>query len=231
MSEPPMPEAAARFLSSPEGRAVVRGARLRAHLPATVEDDLAQEVLRRLCATDADRLQAVDNLAALVTTVARRAAVDLVRGRVRGPQEVVRSTLVDPDAEVRVPSLDGASPLDVEADVVGGALLAEIRRRVLAMAGDDPARAAAALAYLAITCDGAVPGDGCPRPAGGASPDEAAAWAALWYAGHRDCFTATPTVGAAAVRKRRSRRTGRLRALLRDVAAAVGLDREGAHHG
>ena len=231
MTEPPtIPEAAALFLTSAEGRAAVRRARARAGLPPAVEDDLAQEVLRRLTVA-AGRLREVGNLAALVTTVAHRAAVDLLRGRVRGPQEIVRPTLVDPDVEVRVPSLDGASPLDVEADVVGGALLADVRRRVLAAAADDPARAAAALAFLAITCDGAVPGDDCPRPAGGASPDEAATWAALWYAGHRDCFTATPTVGAAAVRKRRSRRTGRLRALLRDVAAAVGLDREGAHHG
>ncbi len=217
---------AAAFLRSDAGRATVHRRLRTIRLPRALADDVIQDVLGRVCAAAAQGV-AIDNVEAFVTRLVHRSAVDIVRGRVRRPQ-VVDLRGVDLDAGVQGGRRVTASPLDVEADALAGESLAAVRRAVHQGLGVDPASGAAALAYLAVAVDGAVPGRGCPQPAGGATAAEAAEWVALWYAGRRRCFPTGATTSPATVRKRRSRLTRRFRDLLIDAAASAGLDREGA---
>lgn len=216
---------------SQPGRRTVHHTLCRMRLQPALADDLVQEVLRRACQYDRDGV-AVDNPAALLARLIHRAAVDIVRGRARRKEQLVRQVGVDPHVEVRDEPLDGVSPLDVEADVVADDSLAALRRGVLCTAR-DPMEAAAALAYLAIAVDGAAPGPHCPQPDGGATNRESAEWAALWYAGRRRCFATDDDTAArpATLRQRRNRVVQRVRRLLRDVAFTIGLQRRGASHG
>lgn len=220
---------AAAFLRSDAGRATVHRRLRSARLPRALADDVIQDVLGRVCAATADGV-AIHNVEAFVTRLVHRSAVDIVRGRVRRPQ-VIDLRGVDLDAGVQGGRCVAASPLDVEADALAGESLAAVRRAVHHGLGADPASGAAALAYLAVAVDGAVPRDGCPQPAGGATSTEAAEWVALWYAGRRRCFPTGGATSPATVRKRRSRLTRRFRDLLTDAAASAGLDREGARRG
>jgi hypothetical protein len=223
-------ELAARFLRSETGRGIVRRTLATQRLPLTLADDLIQDTLRRVWVATNGTGLAVDNLEAFVSTLLRRSAVDIVRGRIRSPQVIDRRAAVDPDAEVQGWPFDGPSPLDVEADALAGESLAVIRRAIHNGLSVDPVAGAAALAYLAVTVDGAPVAPHCPQPAGGATAVEAAEWVALWYAGRHDCFSIDAAIQPATVRKRRSRWTRRFRDLLTRVATAVGLEREGALH-
>jgi hypothetical protein len=224
-------DVAARFLRSGAGRAAVRRALVANHLPPSLADDLAQDALRRVWVATTGSGAPVDNVEAFVMTVLHRSAVDIVRGRVRGPQVVDWREAVDPDAGEQGWPFDGPSLLDVEADVLGRQSLAAVRRAVHRALSVDPHAGAAALAYLAVAVDGAAPAPRCPQPAGGATAEEAAEWAALWYAGQSGCF---PDDGAdlpATVRKRRHRGARRMRDLLARAATSAGLDRRRALHG
>jgi hypothetical protein len=223
-------ERAAHFLRSPAGRATIHRTLTARQLPRSLADDLIQDVLGRVCAA-AGQGVAIDNVEAFATRLAQRSAVDIVRGRIRHPQ-LVDLRGVDPDAEVQGQPFAVASPLDVEADALAGEALAAVRRLVHHRLAADPSAGAAALAYLAVMVEGASPGDRCPQPLAGASPDEAAEWAALWYGGRRDCFAGDATTTPATVRKRRSRLVHRFRDVLTGSAATAGLERQEAmHHG
>lgn len=228
---PSAADVAARFLRSGAGRAAVRRALVTNHLPAALADDLVQDALRRVWVATAGGGAPVDNIEAFVTTVLHRSAVDIVRGRVRGPQVVDWREAVDPDAAGQGWPFDGPSPLDVEADVLARQSLAAVRRAVHRALSVDPHAGAAALAYLAVTVDGAAPAPRCPQPAGGSTADEAAEWAALWYAGQHSCFAGDGGELPATVRQRRHRGAGRMRDLLARAAVSAGLDRQGALHG
>src|SRR5690606_27793068 len=114
---------------------------------------------------------------------------------------------------------------------------ADLRAALRPLLALDPAAGAAALAYLAITVDGAAPAPPCPQPDGGATAGERAEWAALHYSGQSRCFPRDDRPGhggagsPAAVRKRRSRAAGRMRDLLARAATAAGLEPQGALHG
>jgi DNA-directed RNA polymerase specialized sigma24 family protein len=225
-------EQADRFLRSSAGRALINHILATNRLPRFLADDLHQDALRRVWAATAEAAVDIDNLGGFVATVLQRAAVDIVRGRVRGPQAMDWQQVIDLDAPGWGWPFDGALPLDVEADALAGESLAAVRQAIHRGLAVDPASGAAALAYLTVAVDGApVPSD-CPQPAGGATPTEAAEWAALWYAGHRGCFVgpAVPTASPA-IRKRRSRLVRRFRDRLTFTARLVGLEPEGARDG
>jgi DNA-directed RNA polymerase specialized sigma24 family protein len=225
-------EQADRFLRSSAGRALINHILATNRLPRFLADDLRQDAVRRVWVATADSPVGIDNLSGFVATVLQRAAVDIVRGRVRAPQAMDWQQVIDLDAAGWGWPFDGHLPLDVEADVLSGESLAAVRRAIHRGLAVDPASGAAALAYLTVAVDGApVPPD-CPQPAGGATATEAAEWAALWYAGHRHCFggPAVPTA-APVIRKRRSRLVRRFRDRLTFTARLVGLEREGALDG
>ena len=240
-------EVAARFLRSDAGRAAVHRSLRRLRLPRALADDVIQDVLQRVCVAGASGSEPIDNVEAFVTTVAHRAATDILRSRVRRVQ-VVDLRGFDPDAEVQGCWFTPASHLDVGADACASESLAAVRRTIHHLLAEDPMAGAAALAYLAVSVDGAVPAADCPRPAGGATAVDEAEWAGLWYAGQRQCFVRPaggddPAVDAgdgpgadcaghsARVRKRRSRATHRFRGLLTRAALASGVREESARHG
>lgn len=226
-NQPPsgVAERADRFLRSTTGRATVHRTLANQRLPLGLADDLCQEVLRRVIVASSQRGNAIDNLEGFVTRALHHAAVDIVRGRIRSPQ-TVDPRVADPDADGWSWSYDAiASPLDVEADALAFESLVAVRRTIHQLLGLDPTAGAAALAYLAITVDGARTSPDCPQPSGGANPREAAGWVGLWYAGCDHCFpndgdTATPQ---SAIRKRRSRAIERVHDLLVRSAIAAGL--------
>jgi hypothetical protein len=225
-------ERADRFLKSTGGRAAVHRILAVRRLPHTLADDLAQEALRRV-AEATDRGKVIDNPEGFVTRALHYAALDILRGRIRSSQSLALPAVVDPDAEERGWSYDAidtiASPLDVEVDALAFEPLAAVRRAIHQRLGPDPAAGAAALAYLAVTVDGAATPPDCPQPIGGASPQESADWAGLWYAGRDDCFpthegaTRHGVTAPAAMRKRRSRASERFHGLLVRAAVAAGL--------
>lgn len=222
---PGVAERADRFLRSTTGRATVHRILATQRLPRTLADDLCQDVLRRVIVASSQQGTAIDNLEGFVTRALHHAAVDIVRGRIRSPQTVGPRVTVDPDADGRSWSHDAiASPLDVEADALAFESLAAVRRAIHQLLGLDPTAGAAALAYLAITVDGARTGPDCPQPAGGANPREAADWVGLWYAGCDHCFPSDDDATTrSTVRKRRSRAMERVHDLLVRSAVAVGL--------
>jgi hypothetical protein len=225
-------EQADRFLRSSAGRALINHILAINRLPRFLADDLHQDALRRVCTATAELAVDIDNLGGFVATVLQRAAVDIVRGRVRAPQAIDWREVIDLDAAGWGWPFDGPLPLDVEADAIASESLAAVRHAIHRGLAVDPASGAAALAYLTVAVNGApVPPD-CPQPAGGATATEAAEWAALWYAGHRHCF-ASPAIPTAspAIRKRRSRLVRRFRDRLTFTARLVGLEPEGARNG
>ena len=233
---PDTAETAARFLRSDTGRAAVHRTLEARGLPRALADDVIQDALRRVCVASLTGDTAVDNIEAFVVTVVQRAAVDILRGRIRRPQ-VIDLHGVDPDAGVQGWPL-AAMPLDVGADIVAEESLAAVRRAVHHSLTIDPLAGAAALAYLAVAVDGAVPPADCPRPRAGATATDAAEWAGLWCSGRRDCFPGEAldprgagAADAARVRKRRSRGSRHFRRVLTDAAASAGLGREGATRG
>jgi hypothetical protein len=207
--------AVATWLASPEGRAASARWVRRLGLPADLAEDVAQEVLVRtaLATRQGEELR---NPAAWANRLGAFVARDLLRGALRRPRP----------AE----ALDGDEPADfaahlddVEAAVVAADLAGGVRRAVVARVAPRPWVAAAALAQLAAAVDGAPVGPSCPQPAGGAGAHEAAEWAALWYAGQVRCFPDPGAAESPAVRKRRSRAVGQVRALLHEAAAEAGL--------
>lgn len=206
--------AVATWLASSDGRqAAARWVR-RLGLSADLAADVAQEVLVRttVAVRGGEQLR---NPAAWANRVGAFAARDLLRGALRQPRAVL------PEAEDPVELAARAD--DVEAVAVGADLAAAVRRAVATRIAPRPWVGAAALAHLAAAVDGAPVGPRCPQPAGGAGPAEAAEWAGLWYAGQVRCFAEAGVTETPAVRKRRSRAVGQVRALLHEAAADAGL--------
>lgn len=198
-----------QFLASSKGRAMVRRALDHNALSHQLADDVAQEVLRRTL-TQLARGTAIDNVEAFATTVAQRASIDVLRGEMRQPRSF-------DDIELEEWEYGAAAAADVDVDA---ALMARgVRRALHSNAEPVPPRAAAALTYVSVRVEGALVGDGCPQPGKGAGPDDAAAWAGLYYAGQDDCFGSSEKH-----RKRRSRAVADMHAMLRDAARATGLE-------
>lgn len=211
-------EQAAAFLAG-TGRRLAPAAVRRLGLPADLAADATQEALLRVRRAEL-RGVAVEDLEAFTATLVRRAAHDLLRGRLRRPEGHLVTPLDD----------GGTDPRDLLAadDQAEGAALAGIaagalRGRLGARLDDATVATCGALAVLAVVLDGAAPAEDCPAPRGGAGADDAAAWAGLFYAGCGGCFPVDGGVEDAAMRQRRSRAVGRQRRVLVTAASEVGV--------
>jgi hypothetical protein len=202
-------EGVRQFLASPAGRAVVRRALDHNALSHQIADDVTQEVLRRTL-TQLAKGTVIDNVEAFATTLAQRASIDVLRGDLRQ----LRSF-----DDIELDEWEYGAVAVADDDVETALMARDVRRALHSKAEPVPARAAAALAYFTVHIEGTPVGDGCPRPGKGAGPDDAAAWAGLYYAGRDDCFGSSEKH-----RKRRSRAVGDMKALLLDAARATGLE-------
>jgi hypothetical protein len=209
-------DAVAGWLASPEGRRAAQRWVGRLGLPAHLADDVAQEVLARTVAAAAEG-QVPRNPGAWANRLGAFAARDLLRGALRRPRPA--GALQDGDDQAGLE----ATADEVEAVAVAAELASGVRRALAARVGTRPWVGAAALTHLAVAVDGAPVGARCPQPAGGAGPQEAAEWAALWYAGRVGCFPEAGERETPAVRKRRSRAVAEVRAMLGAAAADAGL--------
>jgi DNA-directed RNA polymerase specialized sigma24 family protein len=111
-------EQADRFLRSSAGRALLNRILVANRLPRLLADDLRQDALRRVWVATATTAVDIDNLGGFVATVLQRAAIDIVRGRVRGSQTIDWQQVIDLDAAGWDWPFDGSPPLDVGADAV-----------------------------------------------------------------------------------------------------------------
>jgi len=208
------------WIASDEARAAARTDLRRRGLvadDATVDDVLgtvALRVLRRLrrrgpLAVHAD---GSDPVVAYARRAVTNAVVDLLRGPVVTP-------LDDGDQPARPPTGATGSPEALLDRLDGARLIDDLRRAVhLEMDERAPWAAAAALAFVTLATEPALPVDAAvPVPEDGKNA-ERAMWAGLHYAGRRDCFAdREPAVvsthdPAAAARLARACRTRRSRA-------------------
>ena len=217
VTEEELVEEAAGFLQR-DGQQVVRRYLRSGALPVTLFDDLVQEVLLRVIGAHRRGTEILD-VEAFVATVARRTAVDLVRGLLRRPEVQLPEEDAGEDPMADVPAPDDPEQEIVSAEELAqlGRIIDTVRRRLAARLGQNPDRAAGALAVLAIAHGDAEPADDCPRPVGGVAADEATAWAGLFYGGADRCFPTDGDPEDAAMRKRRSRALARQRELLQEA--------------
>jgi DNA-directed RNA polymerase specialized sigma24 family protein len=214
-------EEASAYLAG-DGRRYARSCVRKNRLPVHLTEDLVQETLLALHRAEL-RGREIDNVEAYAVRTMHHIAVDLVRGRVRRREAEVVPLIVDDGPEPPIPD-DGAFDLGVVAALA----LADARRTVARLLHRRPRAASGALAVLAHAdpSDPADPADDCPKPAGGATPGQAAAWVGLFYAGLRDCWSDDGDTDAG--RKRRSRSAADQRAVLDEALAAAGLIPGGA---
>lgn len=196
----------------------------RKRLPDAHVDDVVQEARIALHRAIA-RGTVIDNIEAFLTTVIRRRVTDLLRGDIRRSE--VPFERLDDEGYVRdAEPVDRADP---EADVLAIAQTASLRVAIgERLEGPTRLPAAGALAVLAHVDphDPAAPADDCPRPAGGATPVEAAAWVGLFYAGRRGWWSDDDTP---AIRQRRSRWARAQTEVLEAAATDEGLHPGGTH--
>lgn len=76
----------------------------------------------------------------------------------------------------------------------------------------DPLDVCGALTVISVLAENAVPDAACPQPVAGATPEDAACWVGLWYAGREDCFGEGNTVT-----QRRVRAARRVKKILREA--------------
>lgn len=211
---------AAGFLAGP-GHALARRALASHGLPAHLVDDVVQDALVRALRAE-QRGDDVRNIEAFTTVLVQRSVRDLLRGIRRRPEgHVVEPPPTGDGIEPFAPVLADDRP---EAEVVAAAQASALRRQLGRMLDGAARPAAGALAVLAVAVDGAEPADDCPAPVAGAGPDEALAWAGLFYAGRVECFPTAGGVDDAATRQRRSRAVRDQRRVLLEAMVEVDPD-------
>jgi hypothetical protein len=94
--------------------------------------------------------------------------------------------------------------------------VAQVQRAIEAT-NDESWRVSAALTFVSIIAHKARVGDGCPQPKAGATYEDAALWAGLWYAGRTECFI-DPTRTRQAIDRDRARKCAQLRELMKGAA-------------
>lgn len=218
-------ERAAAFLAGDGCDVVPRNLRALG-LPQHLCDDVVQEALISVHRAEESGVEP-EILEAFVTTIAKRRAQDMLRGKLRRPEATAPAPhRSDDPQESPEPKDDGPLPEDqaVSAEELArfGGIVDDTRRRFATLLAANPDRAAAALVVLAIVHGDASPAEDCPAPTGGVAQSEAVSWAGLFYGGADRCFPSPGHLEDAAMRKRRSRALGRLRALLLQVGTDLG---------
>ncbi len=227
-------EEASAFLAGP-GCKVVRARLISYHLPASLFDDLVQEVLMR--ALLAERRGDVPvNVDAFVSTLVFRAARDMLRGHLRRPEGHLAKAMPEDAGDHHSDPLEDVAAVDhPEDDVITadelarlGAIVDDIRRRLTISLDRNPPRAAGALAVLAVVHGDALPARDCPTPTRGVAQSESVNWAGLFYGGAERCFPTDDDPEDPAMRKRRSRalrhQAGALRAAAAELATRLEAD-------
>lgn len=195
------------WLASDEARQAARGYLRRAAFPPTAElvDDVVGDATLNGVKRQASNPLTVANPAAYGTTVIRNVVHGLTRHEI--------DYLAD-EGELEGEPMVGDPFDDPAADDV---------RVIIERVASSPWLTAAALTYLTLLMHPTAVPDHAPAPKAGSRPDQARAWPALWFAGHRDLF---PDPCPERVRRRRGRYITELLGLLADVFAEYRLELE-----
>jgi hypothetical protein len=192
------------FVASPAGQDYIRYALQRRRLPSALDVEIENAVLfeaARFVARGGE-IHAAESWAKQRITAR---SIDLVRGAIRREAK-------HPEAPLDVDVVLAHTDLQVNEDP---RTLFEVRRFVLEQdaASTD---VSAALAFVAVVAEQAAIHADCPQPIAGATQQDAALWAGLWYAGRAECFGPGNTIT-----KRRTRAAARVRDLLNRAAESA----------
>lgn len=186
------------YVTSATGQAKIQQALQRRRLPGSFDTEIEEAVIAeamRYLSGGGEITSAPGWCNARITA----RSIDLARGMIR---KEAREALVVPNDDV--------------ADVaVPDSGLASLRDAVL-NADAHALDVCGALTFISIVGDGASLAPACPQPLAGATPEDAACWAGLWYAKRDDCFGEGNTVT-----QRRSRAAKRIRSLLAKAALSM----------
>jgi hypothetical protein len=193
------------YVTSGLGQAKIQQALQRRRLPGAFDTEIEEAVIAeamRFLANGGEITSAPGWCNARITA----RSIDLARGLIR---REAREALEAPNDDIT----------DVAAPDAG---LSGLREAVL-IADAHALDVCGALTFISVIGDGASLASSCPQPLAGATPQDAACWAGLWYANRDDCFGEGNTVT-----QRRSRAAKRIRALLAKTALSVqGQPRQG----
>lgn len=201
------------YISSPEGQARIHQALQRHRLPTALDADLEEAVISEALRF-ITRGHEITSAPGWCNARFTARAIDLSRGIIRkrhADEELLHLADTHPlddaldDADFGVNDTRG--PLDDAS--AHPAALAGWRREVLATAA-DPLDVCAVLTTISVLAENVPLAENCPQPQAGATPEEAACWAGLWYAKRTECFGVGNTTT-----KRRSRANKRLKQILR----------------
>jgi len=194
------------YVLSETGQAHIRRALQRRRLPGAFDTDVEEAVLAeasRFLSRGGEITSAAGWSNARITA----RSIDLARG-------VIRREAAAPAAQ----ALEETYPDVAEHDATvpeGG--LSDLRAAVLGCDA-SPLDVCGALTVISVLADEASLAPACPQPLAGATREDAACWAGLWYGERHDCFGEGNTTT-----QRRSRASKRIKAVLRAAAAQGGL--------
>lgn len=202
------------YVSSPEGQTRIHQALLRHRLPTALDADIEEAVISEALRFIRKGNEIASPAGWCNARISAR-AIDLARG-------VIRRRLADEDrshseydqcADDQQDALGDVFPRDESP--ASSSTLSGWRSTVL-HADADPYDVCAVLTTISVLAEGVPLVEECPQPQAGATREEAACWAGLWYANRAECFGEGNTIT-----KRRSRATKRLKQLLREATAAL----------
>lgn len=194
------------FVASDAGRSAIRNALVRRRLPGYLDVEIEEAVLGEALRYLKNGGE-IDSPAGWCRTRITARSIDLARGALRekrrwGERVAFPDDLPDETLEVDDMTEESAGAPGGDVDQV---------RRDLLRAAESETAIAGALTFVSRIAENAELPAECPQPAAGATTEESAMWAVLWYLGRRDCFGAGNTEA-----KRRSRAARGVRELLRN---------------
>jgi hypothetical protein len=194
------------YVMSELGQAKIRQALLRRRLPGAYDTEIEEAVLSeamRFLKNGGEIASAQGWCNARITA----RSIDLARGAIR---REAQGALVVPDE-------------DAPDELVTASGLEPVRAAVL-NADAHALDVCGALTFIAVIAENAALASDCPQPLAGATPEDAACWAGLWYAHRDDCFGTGNTVT-----QRRSRAARRIRTILAKAATSLSDPSQRSH--
>jgi hypothetical protein len=201
------------YVLSQEGQSRISQALQRHRLPASLDSDLEEAVISEALRFITQGNE-ISSAAGWCNARIRARAIDLARGVIRKrphDEQLAREAneILDDSDDHDPGTGDQHGELFPSSEPALQPLLAAWRDAVL-VSDAHPLDVCAALTAISVLAEEAILAEDCPQPLAGATTEEAACWAGLWYSNRSECFGAGNTVT-----KRRSRAAGRIKAALR----------------
>lgn len=205
------------YVLSEEGQTRIGRALQQRRLPGSLDTDIEEAVISEALRFVRDGGE-IGSVAGWCNHRIRARSIDLARGAIRRERALgvaVSEEGVEAVEESDEATADAAMLEEYGVDVLSDGVSA-MRREILE-SGADPLDICGVLAVVSVLAEQATIDPDCPQPLAGATPEDAACWAGLWYAGRTECFGVGNTVG-----QRRARAARKMKMVLRAVIEKVG---------